>query len=322
MLNTILVPLDGSPMAESALEPAMLLARRCEADLVLVRALDLDTFSEGSTRAEATHEAQRYLKSITDYLRSEDIVVRTVVLPLEAAEGIIEEATFNKVDLIVMATHGRKGIHALLHPSVTWQVLRQANAPILTYKCQGDSDPAAQRLHLPHFMTNPRVPILVALDGSLQAEEALPIARELAHTFGNPLLLVRAGEIPYIAGGVMGYEEIVGQAWEWSLEEAENYLKRKAAELASTGIKVQTKSAVGAAAPFIQQVAAEREVGLVIIASHGRGWMGRFAMGSVARHILQEIETPVLLVRRHPLTTPEEPPSGTPAASEKQNALR
>jgi len=306
MLNTILVPLDGSPLAETALEPAMLLARRFETDLVLVRALVPQALPEGSPRFEATHEAERYLKSIAEYLRGEGFVAHTMVLPLEAAESILDEAAFRQVDLIVMATHGRKGIDALLHPSVTWQVLRHTNAPILTCKCASNDDPAAPTLHLPRFMTDPTAPILVPLDGSLQAEAVLPIAEDLARTFGNPLLLARAGEQTYIAAGIIGAEAMIGQAWEWSLEEAENYLKRKAAELACTGLKVQTKAAVGSAAPFIQRVAKERQAGLIVIASHGRGWLGRFALGSVTECLLQEADMPVLLVRRQPLPTSKE----------------
>ncbi len=322
MLNTILVPLDGSPMAETALEPAMLLARRFETDLLLVRTLRPEAQPEGSPRFEAIHQAERYLKSIADYLRSEALVAHTMVLPLEAAEGIIDEAAFRQVDLIVMATHGRKGLDALRHPSVTLQVLRQTHAPILTCKCASNDDPAAQTLHLPRFMTDPTAPILVPLDGSLQAEGALPIAEELARTFGNPLLLVRAAEPPFIAGGIVGYETMMGQAWEWSLEEAENYLTLKAAKLTSTGLSVQTKAAVSGAAPFIQQVAEEREVGLIVLASHGRGWLGRFVLGSVAQSVLQEVDTPVLLARRQPGTSNEEHPAGSPKTQEKQVAIR
>ena len=126
-----------------------------------MRTLFPEELPEGSPRFAETHDAQRYLKSIADYLRGEDLVVHTVVLPLEAAEGIVDEAAFSQVDLIVMATHGRKGINALLHPSVTWQVLRQTNAPILTCKCASNDDPAALTLHLPRFMTDPQAPILV-----------------------------------------------------------------------------------------------------------------------------------------------------------------
>lgn len=258
------------------------------------------------------------MASIADYLRSEGVVAQTVVLPLEPAEGIAEEAGLSNVDLIVMTTHGRKGIDALLHPSATWQVLRQTQAPILACTCANGDDPATLSLHLPHFMTDLHAPILVSLDGSLQAEEALPIAQELARTFGNPLLLVRAGEQPYIAGGVVGCEAMMGQSWEWSLEEAENFLKRKAAELASTGLKVQTKTAVGGAAPFIQQVAEERQVGLIVIASHCRGWLGRFVLGSVAERVLHDGNTPILLIRRQPVPNEEEQAPAVPTAREKQ----
>ena len=322
MLNTILVPLDGSPLAESALEPAMLLAKRFDADVMLVRTLFPEDLPEGSSRFVETHDAQHYLKSIADFLRGEDLVVHTVVLPMDPAEGIVDEAEFSKVDLIVMATHGRKGFNALRHPSVTWQVLRNTHAPILTCKCASNDDPAAQTLHLPRFMTDPHAPILVPLDGSLQAEAALPLATDLARTFGNPLLLVRTGEQPYIAGGAIGYEAIVGQAMEWSLEEAESYLKLKAAELASTGLKVEIATAVGSAALFIEQMAQERQAGLIVIASHGRGWLGRFVIGSIAEKILRDVDMPILLVRRAPTHSTEETASALPEATQKATALR
>jgi nucleotide-binding universal stress UspA family protein len=322
MLNTILVPLDGSPLAESALEPAMLLAKRFEADVMLVRTLFPEDLPEGSSRFVETHDAQHYLKSMADFLRGEDLVVHTVVLPMDAAEGIVDEAEFSKVDLIVMATHGRKGVDALRHPSVTWQVLRQTHAPILTCKCASNDAMAAQTIHLPRFMTDPYAPILVPLDGSLQAEAALPLAIELARTFGNPLLLVRTGEQPYIAGGAIGYEAIVGQAMEWSLEEAESYLKLKAAELDSMGLKVEIATAMGSAAVFIEQMAQQRQAGLIVVASHGRGWLGRLVIGSVARKVLRDVDTPVLLVRRPVAHGSNETEPTNPEAKQKTVAIR
>ena len=171
-------------------------------------------------------------------------------------------------------------------------------------------------------MANPKAPILVPLDGSLQAEEALLIAQELARVFGNPLLLVRAGEAPFIAGGAIGAEMIAGQAWEWSLEEADNYLKRKAAELESRGLSVRTRTAVGSAAPFIQDVAVEHKAGLIVMASHGRGWLGRVVLGSVARSVLQEVDTPILLIRRHPLQASEQKEAKVSPTKAQQASLR
>ncbi len=321
MLNTILVPLDGSPLAETALEPALLLVRRFEAKLLVVHTLFPEKPSADKGRAPrlaSIQEAQRYLTSVANYLRSEGVVAQTVVLPMEPAEGIANEAEFRQVDLIVMTTHGRKGLDALLHPSVTWQVLRQTKAPILVCKCASHDDPAAPSLHLPRFMTDSHAPILVPLDGSLQAEAVLPLAQELARVFGNPLLLIRAGEQPYLAGGVIGYNTIMDQAVKWSLDEAESYLKRKALELTSTGLEVEIEAAVGGAAPFIRQVAEERQVGLIVMATHGRGWLGRVVIGSVAQSVLREGDTPVLLVRRQPVPAEDEQAPAAPEAKEKQ----
>ncbi len=325
MLNTILVPLDGSPLAETALEPAMLLARRFAAKVLLVRTLLPEEPQAGNKRSPyfaVTHDAQRYLESVANYLRSEEVVASTVVLPLEPAEGIIDEAAFSQVDLIVMTTHGRKGVDALLHPSVTLQVLRQTNAPILACKCASGDDPAAPSLHLPRFMTDPRAPILVPLDGSVQAEAALPIAQELARVFGNRLLLIRAGEQPYLAGGVIGYDAMMAQSVKWSLDEAESYLKRKAAELAGAGLEVEIETAVGGAAPFIEQIDQEHQAGLIVMASHGRGWLGRLVIGSVAQNILREVDTPVLLARRQPILPEEVQLSASPNMKEQHVAMR
>lgn len=321
MLNTILVPLDGSPLAETALDPALLLARRFEAEVLLVRTVVPEALSADETRAPrlvATHAAQQYLASVAHYVRSEGVIAQTVVLPLEPAEGIAERAALCNVDLIVMTTHGRIGIDALLHPSVTWQVLRQTRAPILACRCANADDPAAPALHLARFMTDPRTPILVPLDGSLQAENALPLAQEMARVFGNRLLLLRAGERPSLGGGIIGDQLMLDQPVVWSLDEAGSYLKRKALELASAGLAVETETAIGGAAPFIRQVAEERQAGLIVMASHRRGWLGRFVLGSVAESVLREGETPVLLVRRQPLPTGEEQASAVSKAREKQ----
>lgn len=321
MFNTILVPLDGSPLAETALDPALLLARRFEAEMLLVRAVVPEASSADEAHAlrpVATYAAQRYLASVAHYVRGEGVVAQTVVLPLEPAEGIAEKAAPGNVDLIVMTTHGRTGIEALLHPSVTWQVLRQTSAPILACRCANADDPAAPSLHLARFMTDPHAPILVPLDGSLQAETALPLAQELARVFGNRLLLLRAGERPSLVGGMIGDQLMLDQPVVWSLDEAESYLKRKALELARAGLAVETATAIGGAAPFIRQVAAERQAGLIVMASHGRGWLGRFVLGSVAESVLCEGATPVLLVRRQPLPTGEEQVSAVSTAREKQ----
>jgi nucleotide-binding universal stress UspA family protein len=323
MLRTILVPLDGSPLAETALEPAMLLARRFSAELLLVHTLYPD---EPAGHAE---DPQFYLDALASNLRSEGVMARTSLLPLEAVEGIVDEAAYNDVDLIVMTPRARKGLDALLHPSVTWQVLRQANAPILACKVSRKDDPAASIKFMPRFMTDPQAPILAPLDGSLQAESALPLARELAREFGNPLLLVSAQEqplptFPYGATwgppvGVADDAQLITRAAQQAEEQARRYLEGKRAELASAGVRAQIEVGPGPATAFIEDIARERQAGLVVLASHGRGWLGRLMLGSVAQKLLRDLEMPMLLVRRQPASEAGQPPD-QPAATEQRGA--
>lgn len=322
MLNTILVPLDGSPLAETALEPAMLLAKRFNAELLLVHSISSEKPSD-----ETEPDPQTYLEYVAGHVRSEDLVARTSRLTMEPAEGIADEAGLSNADLIVMTTHARKGLDALLHPSVTWEVLRQSDAPILACKSASADDPAALLRGLPRFMTDSKSPILVPLDGSPQAEGALPLAEELARAFGNPLLLVSAFEQPsplYPVGGAwggagMGQDVwLMDQAIRLAEEESRRYLNGKQTELASAGLQVQIEVESGPAAFFIQDAARQHQAGLIVMASHGRGWLGRFVLGSVAQSVLREVDTPVLLVRRQPPAEGAVQPSAQPEATDNQ----
>ena len=298
MFRSILVPLDGTPFGETALAPAIALAKRFGARITLVRtAFDTgapDTPPEMAWLGESPI-AQTYLETVASRVHAEGLEVLAVLPPEHPAEGIVDEARYGDVDLIVMATHGRRGLDALWHPSVTWQVLMQNTAPVLALKAATE----AQAWTLPRFLRDSTAPILVPLDGSVPAEEALHVAVKLAREFGNPLVLVRAAEQPLIMGGVVGYADVLGQAVQWSIEEAESYLKRKQLELKSRGVQAQIKVALAPPTQLIEMCVKEDKAGLVVMASHGRGWLGRLVLGSVAKSVLGLVEVPVLLARRH-----------------------
>ncbi|HEU5199716.1 MAG TPA: universal stress protein, partial [Ktedonobacterales bacterium] len=137
MFTHMLVPLDGSPLAETALIPAAALAKRFGAELLLMRAAlstdapGGDSFPEQSLLASGS---QVYLDRLAGQLAKSGITVHTIVTDEEPAEGILTQTNLDQVDLIVMATHGRTGFDALLHPSVTWKVLSRTSAPILVWK--------------------------------------------------------------------------------------------------------------------------------------------------------------------------------------------
>jgi nucleotide-binding universal stress UspA family protein len=230
MFSRLLVPLDGSPLAETVLPVATALAERFGAELFLVHAeYPLASAERASSEKPFTSPsaAQAYLDRLAQQLTEEGITAHTVLPPQDPAGGIIAQAELDQADLIVMATHGRTGFDALLHPSVTWQVFSQTTAPVLV--CKGGQRDVSVRTEasLPRFMTDVNAPNLVPLDGSLQAEAALPLAQHLAQTFGNPLRLVRVVPYPMVLDGGMGPVPFTEEMVQWSLAEAENYLKVK-----------------------------------------------------------------------------------------------
>lgn len=300
MINRILVPLDGTPLAETALQPAVMLAERFEAEVILlVRSTENWPKQEPFPADDllAVFQARDYLTAAAKQLSDAGLTVHTKITVDDPASDIGAEADYHQADLIVMATHGRMGLDALLHPSVTWRVLRQTSAPILTWKVAEQPDKAPDPVWLPRFLQDATSPILVPLDGSLLAEQALPLALAFAQRLGNPLLLVRAAEQPYIAGSAIDYAQVLSRTQEWSRTEASSYLERKRLELAGDNLPITINSHLGDAFSVIRDEVQSHQAGLVVMASHGRSGLGRFLLGSVARSLLSQLEVPILLVR-------------------------
>ena len=295
MFTRILVPLDGTSFAESMLPPAMLLAKRCGAEILLVRATDV--FPEAHTDPLAELTATAYLRKIAERLQAEGVPFHLALSSEWPADGILDEAEEHHADLIAMRTHGRMGVEALLHPSVTWQVFRRSQAPILAWKREQTSDALEEMPVLPRFMVDPLAPLLVPLDGSLLAERALPIARAFAQFFGNPLLLVRAAEEPFLPGAGADYPQVLTRAEERVLAEAKEYLRTRQQELKNLGLTVESEAALETPVSYIEEMVKQHQVGLIVMAAHGRSGPGRLLLGSTARSLLSQAEAPVVLIR-------------------------
>ena len=140
-LRTILVPLDGSIVAEAALRPAVDLAREAGATLVLLRAAEAPTLSMSDLiEAQVT-----VMRAVQEYLAAaRDRVMAAGVADIEVSawygppvEAIVEAARSRHVDLIVMCSHGRSGVARLVLGSVTERVLRATTVPILVIRPDG-----------------------------------------------------------------------------------------------------------------------------------------------------------------------------------------
>ena len=151
MYDCILVPTDGSPEVERALEYAFDLARAHDATIRAVYVvnaagyggLPMETAWEGIS--DALHDEGRAAVERVEELAPDDIEVETAVLEGSPSRVIVEEACPGDCDLVVMGTHGRGGIDRLLLGSVTERVVRRCDVPVLTVQVDSDAQEGAER---------------------------------------------------------------------------------------------------------------------------------------------------------------------------------
>ncbi len=303
MFLRIFVPLDGSPLAERALDLAAMLARQAAISnpmfkplVILFRVVDvspwLDLDDSEDARTQSTEAAARYLEGQAERLRSEEISVETAVRLGNPAETILEQAMARQVELIVMSTHGRTGVARWALGSVAERVARTSPVPVLLLP---GAVPAATLLTMksPQAATTPR--ILVPLDGSAKAEAALPPAIEMAR-------LLRA-EIRLLYVFVPKFEESsleeAHRHWDRGrrrIHQIERYLMRQADIVQRAGVEVHWAFGHGMPGAKIIDAANTQHAYLLVMTTQGHGGLIRWRLGSVTEEVLHYGRLPILLV--------------------------
>jgi len=145
--------------------------------------------------------------------------------------------------------------------------------------------------------------ILVPLDGSPLSEKALPLAMSLAKKFDSQIILVRALDFlhptvlaPHLTTATA---QALTEAHEHSYLEAKNYLETQQQELESQGLRVQIILLDISPAEGILEAAIHHQIDLIVMSTHGRGGLKRWAMGSIADKVARHAPCPVLLVRQN-----------------------
>lgn len=285
MFATILVPLDGSALAERALPYAETLARESGGTLALVRAV---TSGITGSRVTVIHEALAYLEPIAADLRSRGLAVQTSAPYGSPAARIADMACQLDADLIVLVSHGRSGFDHLAHGSVAEEILASAPAPILFVSAHGE--PRAES-----FAGG--APLLVPLDGSDFAERSLPMVGALATLLEREVVLVQALGVPDIDAtpvATLSWETLDAATQEQSVA-ALDYL-RDVANQELPGIETTCVARPGKVADVIAGVSREYNTALVVMATHGRFGLARFLFGNVADDTIHAVGAPFLLV--------------------------
>jgi nucleotide-binding universal stress UspA family protein len=285
MYTKILVPLDGSSLAEQILPYVRLLAAADDIPVELLWVNDPEV-------------AQWPARSGKEYLRQAAVKYLPAIKRVAANEAdgkpapmIVGRAAAEANCLIAMATHGMSGMRRWLIGSVASKVTQLAQSPLLLVHPTEDADPAASA---------EIKSIFVPLDGSGLAEKALPHAIGLTKTFDASLQLLRVYDLPsgayVVADGMIAQgASQVGAALR---SEVESYLEGKVESLRAGGLaQVIGTALAGDAASEIIDLAAKTARSLIVMSTHGRSGIGRWLIGSVAEKVIQHARAPVLMIR-------------------------
>lgn len=296
MFNKILVPLDGSELAEQALPPALTIAHKAN-ELILLNAPMVSpaltslvyTYDVPNLDISIDHlraQAERYLALQKAELKREGLTIHNEVVPGDAASIIIDTAIAEDVDLIVMSTHGYTGLDHLVMGSVTERVLRQAPCPVLVVR---DARPIEH--------------VLITLDGSELAESAIEPGLEMAKRFAADVTLLRAKE-PRTQPSYRMINELEGiepglgtHMVEDYYSEVDSYLLRQQHRYQEENCEVSTIATIGNPAKVIRDYVTTNDIDLVVIATHGRTGLRRWVYGSVAEKVLRGLDAAVLVIR-------------------------
>ncbi|HEU5347613.1 MAG TPA: universal stress protein [Ktedonobacterales bacterium] len=289
MAKRILVPIEGGARDAEALAVARHLARQIPAGIVMVHVAPMYFDTREIVAAE------RRLDEYVQALRAEGIDAHFLMEYGEPATGIAKVARQHGAEIIVLAPEHRALLETLWHPRVSTGLLGHSATPLFILP---DVPPDVSA---PELLSDPNAKVIAAVDGSQNAEAALPLAIQLAQSYQRPLLLVRVVAPIFILGA--GVEALKAQREAQYAEKAEahRYLVESRERIAAeTQLPVETNELVGPVAEHLTQLAASHHGSVLVMGTHGRSGLARVAIGSVAAEVMERASTPVIIVPSRP----------------------
>lgn len=301
MLRTILVPLDGSLLAERALPVALDIARRAggkvqllrtHVPLAIVGATAEAVFTQDMLEADDSlrDRAQRYLEEKAHNLAKDwGVEVNASVVDGSPGACIVEAADESNAGLIVMTTHGAGGFAPGWLGSVCDAVIRHSHRPVLALP---ENDEHAGVAFVPKK-------IAIALDGSARADGIIPMARDLALLFGASVNVVRmvAPYIPSDVSSIITTERPDPYGIDAQALAAKDAIDEVVKGLGDAGLKAHATVRVEISpVKAILAHIAETDADILALATQGRG-LSRLIVGSVADKLIRGAKRPVLVIR-------------------------
>ena len=292
-IDRVLFPTDFSDGSKRAFPQAAFLADWHDAELHILNVtgryrhdyketkdhfpIDLDTLTDWLRRPSASIKGSKWpdLQNLS--------ITQEQIESSSPAKQIVDYADANDVDLVVMGTHGRRGVDRMLFGSVTEEVVRQAPCPAFTVRTDAEVVPAQAVRR-----------ILVPVDFSDASDTAVQHAKEIAFTYGAEIDLLHVVEEPF-------YPPAYGPDVEtFPTEDVVERVEKQLARMAEDDIgfeHVMVSATTGSPSNEILNYIEENEVDLVVVATHGRTGLDHILLGSVAERVLRRSPIPVFVVK-------------------------
>ncbi len=285
-LERILVPLDFSAASAAALRRALDLTERTGAEIHVLHAVpgpnvSFDDLPEPDRAfyREVWRRAEGDLDAFLQRVPAGSVALKRVLTAGLASRTILDYATHEGMDLVVMGTHGRRGIKRVMLGSVTEEVLQRSDLPVLVVPPGTGEDTVTH--------------VLAPTDFSVAAEMALPVAVEMAELYGARLDLLHVLEaVPLLAAltGARTAEELFPELLPHTAERLDAMVQRADGVLGDASVRI----AEGRAAEAIVDHARDHGVDLIVMAKQGLHGVERVLIGSVTERVCRTAPCAVL----------------------------
>jgi len=293
IFKKIVIPVDGSLLAEEIFAHLQRLSLPTQTELHLVGVLEAWRYAIGTPEIAMAdivtylrNDMKSYLAKQSQALQEQGYHVSIHCREGDAALTIVDVANAVGAQLIAMTTHGRSGVRRWTLGSVAERVIHATTLPVLLVRAETVATDAIKHL-------------LVPLDGSSLAEEALSHAIDLAQATGASLLLLHVIQAIDPTNQRLLFHtkaEAESTLQQWILG-GETYLEGVGQRLLQQGVRYETRVRVGDPDRVICATTVDASIDLVVMSTHGRSGVQRWVYGSVANKVLRGIGCPLLLIR-------------------------
>lgn len=296
MYKHLLVPLDGSRLAESVIPAAVYLAGKLGSSLTLIHVIEQDAPEtiHGQRHLNNSGEAEKYLQELiktrfpADYKISYHVHEDKVS---NVAQSLVEHSGELHPDLIIMCSHGRGGVRDLLFGSIAQKVIALGKTPLMLIQPDEDNNENTFECRT----------MLIPVDGNQEHERGLYAAEEIAKACDSRIHLLMA--VP-VFGNLSGewtssskfLPGTTTRMLEMLADNAEDYLSDLKKDLISKKIKATSETNRDDPEDAIIKSSSSINADVIVLGTHGKTGLDAFWSGSVTARICRQVHKPILLV--------------------------